>query len=76
MKKDDEKPPGLEPMLTVRDVAAVTRLSRAQVYKLINRGVLPHTRLPGCTRNNILIDPSDLRAFLEAGKAAPVGACS
>ncbi len=55
-----------QPLLTIKEVAAITRLSRSQVYNLINRGVLPSVQLPGCSR--VLVDVVDLRAYLDAGR--------
>lgn len=58
---------GFAPCLIVKEVAAIIRVSRPQVYALISEGVLPAVRLPGCTR--LLVTPEDLRAYLDAGRS-------
>lgn len=64
MKLSDD----IRPLLTVQEVAALTRLSRSEIYALIGRGDLVSVRPPGCTR--VLVDPADLRAYLVAGRTA------
>jgi len=56
----------MEPKMTVRDVMAVTRLSRSKIYQLKDQGVLPSLKLPGCTK--VLFDPADVRRYVEAGR--------
>jgi excisionase family DNA binding protein len=60
----------LEPYLTVKEVAAITRLSKAKVYALIEQGILPSVQPPG------LVAPADLRAYLEAGRKSATPAAS
>jgi excisionase family DNA binding protein len=50
--------------MTVRDVMAVTRLSRSKVYQLKDQGLLPALKPSGC--NKVLFDPADVRRYLEA----------
>jgi predicted DNA-binding transcriptional regulator AlpA len=57
----------IEPLLEVKEVMVITRLSRNMVYRLIKTGILPGTRLPGCDR--IMVSPADLRAYLARGRA-------
>ncbi len=47
-------------LLTVRDVAARLNVSTAMVYKLCDRGELPHVRIS----NPIRIAPADLADFI------------
>jgi len=56
----------MESLLTIRDVMALTRLSKAKVYQLKDRGILPAVKLPGCTK--VLFHPEDVRGYLEAGR--------
>jgi excisionase family DNA binding protein len=46
-------------MLTVRQVAAILRVSTATVYKLCVSGTLSHSRV--C--NSIRVSPADLESF-------------
>jgi excisionase family DNA binding protein len=57
----------VEPLLTVKDVIALTRLSRSKVYELIEAGVLPRVKLAGV--NSVRVEPAALRAWLDAGRA-------
>jgi excisionase family DNA binding protein len=50
-----------EKLLTVREVAAQLRVCRATVYKMADRGDLPHVRIAGAVR----IHPADLAAAVE-----------
>lgn len=52
--------------LVVKEVAAITRMSKAQVYGLIKEGILASIQLPGCTR--LLVAKADLDAYLQAGR--------
>lgn len=52
---------GLEPMLTVEDVAAVTRLSRGTIKKAVRNGDLVAARWG----NRLRFRPDALRAWLE-----------
>ncbi len=47
-------------LLTVKEVAAILKVCTATVYKIIDRGELPHTRV----LNSIRVRKSDLAAFL------------
>ena len=58
----------LQPLLTIKDVVALTRLSKSKVYQLKDAGVLTPVRLPGCGK--VLFEPSEVRRFLAAGRAA------
>ena len=56
----------LEPdLLTVREVAALLRVDRSYVYRLIREGRLPVVRL---TPHKTWVPKADLLAFLEAGR--------
>jgi excisionase family DNA binding protein len=57
---------GTRDLLTVRDVAQRLSVSTATVYKLIERGVLPHVRVS----NAIRVAPDDLARFLSAIETA------
>lgn len=57
---------GIEPLLSVREVAAVLGLSRATVYRLIDERELVCVRLDG----RRLVEPEALRAFI-AGRRQP-----
>ncbi len=50
-----------EPLLTVKEVAAVMRVSAMTVYRLINSGQLPAVRVG----KNFRIRESDLNEYLE-----------
>lgn len=47
-------------LLTVKEVAAILKVCSATVYKIIDRGELPHTRV----LNSIRVRKGDLAAFL------------
>jgi excisionase family DNA binding protein len=51
---------GAEDLLTVRQVATGLSISTATVYKLVERGELPHVRISNAVR----VAPEDLAAFL------------
>ncbi len=51
-------------LLTVRDVAMRLGVCRATVYKLCERGELPHVRV----LNSIRVTPADLAAFIQNAK--------
>lgn len=51
----------IEPLLTVPEAAAVLRISRTGMYRLLASGVLPVVRLVGCVR----IRPADLAALID-----------
>jgi excisionase family DNA binding protein len=52
--------PGAEPLLGVRQVAEVLRVSTATVYRLVNEGTLRALRVA----NVIRVAPAALRAFI------------
>jgi excisionase family DNA binding protein len=55
-------------LLTVREVADKLQVSTATVYKLANRGDLPHARVS----NAIRVAPAALAAFLASnGRGRP-----
>jgi len=55
---------GMNNLLSVREVAARLGVSTATIYKLCERGELPHVRIS----NAIRIDPAELEAFKTAGR--------
>jgi excisionase family DNA binding protein len=57
------------PLLTVREVAERLGVSRAKVYKLCEKGTLPHIQLA----NVIRFDPAVLDAFLAGAPRPPRG---
>jgi excisionase family DNA binding protein len=56
---DQQRSP--EPLWTVADVLAFTRMRRTWLYERIARNELPHYRLGGAVRFN----PSEIRAWVE-----------
>jgi excisionase family DNA binding protein len=54
-------------VLTVEEVARKLRLHKATVYKMIERGEIPHARVS----NAIRVDPADLDRVLRARKLLP-----
>jgi excisionase family DNA binding protein len=56
----------LQPLLTVQEVASITRLGKSKIYALIEDKLLPCVRLPGVDR--VLVDATDLEAFLALGR--------
>ncbi len=59
-----------EPLLTVKEVAAVMRVSAMTVYRLINSGQLPAVRVG----KNFRIRESDLNEYLEDREVGRGGA--
>jgi hypothetical protein len=53
---------GFESLLTIKDVIAITRLSKSKAYQLIEDGVLKTVTIPGCAKK--LVAPAELRRFL------------
>ena len=51
---------GIEPLLSIEDVAEVLRISESGVYRLIRREELCCVKVGGRT----LFEPSELRAFI------------
>lgn len=78
----DDAPSHIPPMdgshrlLTRQDAADVLRCSMWTLDALIKSGRLRAVRLAGAAKRGgrVLIDPSDLRAFVEANKAVPTTA--
>lgn len=62
MKHADLRPPE-HSMMTVRDVAALCQLSERAVYRAIESGELPGTRL----RSRLRIRSADVATWIEAG---------
>ena len=60
MSPRDEQPIA-EPLWTVADVLAFTRMRRTWLYERIARNELPHYRLGGAVR----FSPQEIRAWLE-----------
>ncbi|MCA1828589.1 MAG: helix-turn-helix domain-containing protein [Myxococcales bacterium] len=52
--------PGIEQLLTVRQVAQLLGVCTATVYKWATTGLLPHVRIV----NVIRVPPGDLAAFI------------
>jgi excisionase family DNA binding protein len=59
--------PGFEPLLTIKEVAAILRVCRDTVYRLCAKGRLPHVRI----LNAIRIAPADLNGFLRVHRDRP-----
>jgi excisionase family DNA binding protein len=57
-------PGGAERLLTVREVAERLSVCTATVYRLCERGELPHVRVS----NAIRVRPADVDAFLARGQ--------
>ncbi len=61
-------------LLTVKEAAAATRLSKSKIYQLLDQGILHRVRLPGCIK--VLISETEIRKFIEdgvkAGREVPV----
>jgi len=57
-------PSGAERLLTVREVAERLAICIATVYRLCERGALPHVRVS----NAIRVRPADVDAFLTRGQ--------
>ena len=51
-----------EPLLTVDEVAQLTKLNSRTIRRLIARGELPSVRP---VRGSVRVDPRDLRAYLD-----------
>jgi excisionase family DNA binding protein len=56
-----EEQSAVEPLWTVADVLAFTRMRRTWLYERIARNELPHYRLGGAVR----FSPHEIRAWLE-----------
>jgi excisionase family DNA binding protein len=67
LQPEPEKENFVEQLIDVQGVPRLTGLSESTVRRWIRQGNLPVIRVPGCDR--VLIDPRDLRAVLDAGRA-------
>jgi excisionase family DNA binding protein len=56
-----DEQPTVEPLWTVAEVLAFTRMRRTWLYERIARNELPHYRLGGAVR----FSPQEIRAWLE-----------
>ena len=56
-------------LLTVDEVAALLRVSKTSVYRLVEHRVLPFYRLPGSLR----FAEEDVQAYLAARRVAAMG---
>jgi excisionase family DNA binding protein len=61
-----DEQPTVEPLWTVADVLAFTRMRRTWLYERIARNELPHYRLGGAVR----FSPQEIRAWLEQTRVA------
>jgi excisionase family DNA binding protein len=59
----------MESLMTVKEVMALTRLSRSKIYQLKDQGILPAVKLAGCAK--VLFAPDMVRYYLEAGRTTP-----
>ena len=57
-------PTALEPLLTVRGVCDVLRVSKQTVYRLTARGELPSTRVG----DRLRFAPADIREYVERNR--------
>jgi excisionase family DNA binding protein len=64
MTADGQASRSISPLLSVRQVAEVLGVCPATVYKLCDRGQLPHCRV----LNAIRFAPRDLKKFLVRGR--------
>ena len=56
----------LERLMTVSEVARYLRLSKSQVYALIQRNEIPHFRV---SERRIVVSESDLKAWIQKQRA-------
>jgi excisionase family DNA binding protein len=64
-KAMDTSNTGLEPIMTVPQAARYLKLSKSQLYLLIQKRKIPHIRL---TERRIVILEKDLKKFLERSR--------
>lgn len=64
----------LPKLLTVREAAELSRLSKSKIYQLFDQGVLRRLRLPSC--NKVLICEEELKQYIKAGIDAGLAAVS
>jgi excisionase family DNA binding protein len=57
----------VEPLLTIKDLVAILRLSKSKVYQLKDAGLLTPVKLPGCSK--VLFDRAEVRRFLAGDRA-------
>lgn len=65
------QPPQPNPLLTVREAAALLRCSATNVYSLIDSGEIPVVRVGNA--KGYRIDPRDIDAFIQKRKEAKPG---
>ncbi len=58
-----------DPLLTVEEVAGITRLAKATIYKLAATGELPSVKL----RRRVLFRADELDAWIRGGGERPRG---
>jgi excisionase family DNA binding protein len=61
---ESEVRPRTQPLLSVRQVATVLGVCTATIYRLCERGELPHYRV----LNAIRVDPGDVKGFLSKSR--------
>ena len=70
--RDQPENGGIEPLLSIEDVAGVLRISESGVYRLIRRDEISCVKVGGRT----LFEPGELRTFIAAkrqgGSTSPI----
>jgi excisionase family DNA binding protein len=61
-------------LLTVREAAELSRLSKSKIYQLFDQGVLRRLRLPGCAK--VLLCEDELRRYIRHGIQAGLATAS
>lgn len=56
----------IAPLLTIEDVGEVFRCSDSTLRRIIDRGDLPYTRIPGCRR--LLFRADDVQRILDQNR--------
>ena len=59
---------GLEPLMSIEDVARLLRVSESSVYRLVRSGALARVKVGGRT----LFEPTAVRAFIDACREVTV----
>jgi excisionase family DNA binding protein len=57
--------------LTLEEVAATLRISKTTTRRLVDRGELPYTRIPGTRR--LLFDPADVQRLFDENRVDQTG---
>src|SRR4051812_47738401 len=70
--RDLQSERGLEPLLSIEEVADVLRISESGVYRLIRRGGLCCVKVGGRT----LVEPLELRGFIATSRQVVAGSAS